>query len=94
MHGNEQFIFEDPPDALNAQRHSGCSQTDPNQELRHSSVGETIREVLNNVRWQVIQSLTPIDNASAKSGYYNVLGADGNFRCCKPILAAEVADHP
>jgi len=31
-------------------------------------------------------------NPSAESGYYNVFCADGNFRCCKPVLAAWLAD--
>jgi len=53
---------------------------------------QTIREELNKVfRW-VLQPLLLKQNPSAKSGYYNVLCADGNFRRCKPVLAAGLAD--
>ena len=41
---------------------------------------QTNREVLNEVLWRVLQPLTFKLNPSAASGYYNVLGADGNFR--------------
>jgi len=50
------------------------------------------REVLNEVLQQVLQPLTFKHNPNAESGYYNVLCADGNFRCCKPVLAALLAD--
>jgi len=53
---------------------------------------ETNREVLNEVLRRVLQPLTFKHNPGTKSGYYNVLCADGNFRCCKPILAAWLAD--
>ena len=50
------------------------------------------REVLNKVLRRVLQPLTFKHNPSAEAGYYNVLGADGNFRHCKPVLAAWLAD--
>ena len=49
---------------------------------------QTNREVLNEVLRRVLQPLTFKLNPSAESGYYNVLCADGNFRRCKPVLAA------
>jgi len=51
------------------------------------------REVQNKVLRWVLQSLTFKQNPSAESGYYNVLCADGNFKCCKPVLAAWLADY-
>jgi hypothetical protein len=54
----------------------------------------TNQEVLNKVLRQVLQPRTFKQNPSAKSGYYNVLCADGNFRYCKPVLAAGLADCP
>jgi hypothetical protein len=50
--------------------------------------------VLNEVLWRALHPLTFKQNPSAKSRYYNVLCADGNFRCCKPVLAAWLADCP
>jgi len=52
------------------------------------------QEVLNQVLWRVLQPLTFKHNPGAKSGYYNVLCADGNFRCCRPVLAAWLANCP
>jgi len=52
----------------------------------------TNREVLNEVLRRVLQPLTLKQNPSAGSGYYNVFCADGNFRRCKPVLAAWLAD--
>jgi len=49
---------------------------------------QTIREVLNKVLRWLLQPLTFKQYPSARSGYYNVLCADGNFRRCKPVLAA------
>jgi len=55
---------------------------------------QTNREVLNEVLWRVLHPLTIKQNPSAESGYYNVLCADGNFRHCKPVLAAWLAECP
>jgi len=49
---------------------------------------QTNREVLKEVLRRLLQPLTFKHNSSAGSGYYNVLCADGNFRHCKPVLAA------
>jgi len=53
---------------------------------------QTNREVLNEVLWRLLQPVTFKQNSSAGKGYYNVLCADGNFRSCKPGLAAWLAD--
>jgi hypothetical protein len=50
--------------------------------------------VLNEVLWWLLQPLTFKQNPSTGSGYYNILCADGNFRRCKPLLAAWLADWP
>jgi hypothetical protein len=55
---------------------------------------KTNREVLNQILWWVLQPLTFEQHPSADSGCYNVLCADGNFRLCKPVLAAWLADCP
>jgi len=55
---------------------------------------QTNWEVLKSVLRRILQSLTIKHNPSAESGYYNVLCADGNFRLCKPVLAAWLADCP
>jgi len=49
---------------------------------------QTNREVLNEVLRWVLQPLSFKLYPSAESRYYNVLCADGNFRRCKPVLAA------
>jgi len=55
---------------------------------------QTNRDVMKQVLRQELQPLTFIQNTSTESGYYNVLCADGNFRHCKPVLAASLADCP
>jgi hypothetical protein len=55
---------------------------------------QTNREVSNEVLWRLLQPVTFKHNPSAKSGYYNILCADGNFRRCKLVLAATLADCP
>ena len=55
---------------------------------------QTNREVLNEVHRWVLQLITLKLNPSTESRYYNVLCADGNFRRCKPVLAAWLADCP
>jgi len=50
--------------------------------------------VLSNVLWLVLQPLTSIQNPWAESGSYNLLCADGNFRRCKLVSAAWLADCP
>jgi len=55
---------------------------------------QTNPEVLNEVFWRVLQPLTFKQHPSAGSGYYNVLCADGNFRHCKPVIAATLAECP
>jgi len=51
-------------------------------------------EVLNDVLQQVLQCLIFKFNPSTKSRHYNILWADGNFRHCKPVIAALCADYP
>jgi len=55
---------------------------------------QTNREVVNEVLRPLLQPLTYQRNPSARSRYYNVLCADGNFRCCKPVLVASLAECP
>jgi hypothetical protein len=55
---------------------------------------QTNQEVMNKVLRQVLQPLIFKQNPNAESRYYNVLCPDGNFRRCKPILAARLADCP
>ena len=55
---------------------------------------QTKREVLNEVLRRVLQPRTFTQNPHTESGYFNVLCADGNFRCCKLVLAAWLADCP
>jgi hypothetical protein len=55
---------------------------------------QTNRVVLIEVLQRVLQPLTFKQNPSTGSGYYKVLCTDGNFRCCKLVLAAWQADCP
>ena len=48
--------------------------------------------MLKKVLRRLVQPLTIKQNPSPGSGYCNVLCADGNFRHCKPVLAAWLAD--
>ena len=63
-------------------------------QKRQDEQRQTNREVLNEVLRRVLQPITLRQHPSAKGGYYNVLCADGNFRHCKPVLAAWFADCP
>jgi hypothetical protein len=65
-----------------------------NPQKRLDEQQQTSREVLNEVHWRELHPLTFEQNPNAESGYYNVLFADGNFRRCKPVLAAWLADCP
>jgi len=61
-------------------------------QMRLDEHQQTNRQVLNEVLQRVLQPLTFKQNPNTESGYYNVLCADGNFRRCKPVLAAWLAD--
>jgi hypothetical protein len=63
-------------------------------QKRQDAQRKTNREVLYEVLWWLLQLLSLKHNGSARSRYYNVLCADGNFRCCKPLLAARFEDCP
>jgi len=63
-------------------------------QKRRNAQQQTNRKVLDEVLRQLLQPLTIKQNPSAGSRYYNVLCADGNFRRCKLVLAAWVADCP
>jgi len=55
---------------------------------------QTTQDVLNDVLRRVHQPLTLKQNPGAESGYYKVICANGNFRRCKPVLTAWLADWP
>ena len=55
---------------------------------------QTNREVLIEILRRLLPPLTFKHNLSAESGYYNFLCADRNFRRCKPVLTAWLADCP
>ena len=63
-------------------------------QKRQDEQQQTNREVLNEVLQRLLQPLTFKQNPSAGSRCDNVLCADGNFRRCKPVLAAWLADCP
>jgi len=50
--------------------------------------------VLNEAIQWVHQPLRFENNPSTQSGYYDVPCADGNIRCCKPVVAAWLEDCP
>jgi len=55
---------------------------------------QTNREVLNEVLQRVLQPLTFYHHPSAERGYYKVLCAADNFRRCRSVLAAWLANCP
>jgi len=63
-------------------------------QMRLDEQRQTTREVLNDVLQRVLQPTTFKHNPSTESAYYNVVCADGNFRCCKPVLAEWLANCP
>jgi len=66
-----------------------------NRNIPHKRLEEqrhTNREVPNELLRRVLQPLTVKQNSSADGGYFNVLCADDNFRHCKPVVAAWLAD--
>jgi len=93
IYDNWQSIFEDLPDALNAQCRNGRSPANSNQEPHYSSeaAGWAAANKLRSAEWS---TLTFKRNPDAESRYYNVLCAEGNFRRSKPVLAAWLADCP
>jgi len=50
--------------------------------------------MLNEVLRRVLHPLTFEQNPSSEGRYYKVVCPDGNFRRCKPVLAAWIADCP
>jgi len=54
---------------------------------------QTNWEVQNEDLRGILQPLTVKLNSGAKSGYCNVYGDDGNFRCCNSVGAARLADY-
>jgi hypothetical protein len=51
-------------------------------QTQHDEQRQTNQEVLNEVLQWVLKSRTGTQNSGAKSGYYTVLSADGNFMRC------------
>jgi len=54
---------------------------------------QTNWEVQNEDLQGILQPLTFKQNSGARSGYYNVSGDDGNFRCCNSVGAVRLADY-
>jgi hypothetical protein len=68
-----------------------------NRNIPQKRLGEQQQpnpEVVIKVLRRMHQPLPFNHNPSSESGYYNVLHSDRNFRHCKPILAAWLADCP
>jgi len=68
-----------------------------NRNIPHKRLDEqrkTNREVLKEVLRWLLHPPTFKQNPSAESVYCNILCVDGNFRRCKPVLAAWLADCP
>jgi hypothetical protein len=55
---------------------------------------QTHREGLNDVLQRVLRSPTLTHNPSTERAYYNIFCANGNFRSCKLVSAASLADCP
>jgi len=90
---------KDLPDTLNAQHYNDRSAADSNHQQQWSSEAAG-RAAVNNPRGaeRSTPASTPAStiqqDPSAEGGYYNVLCADGNFRRCKLVSAAWLADCP
>jgi hypothetical protein len=68
-----------------------------NRIIPHKRLDEQLqrnRDVLNKVLQPHLQPLMFEQNPNTESGYYNVLYPDGNFRRCKPVIAAWFAQCP
>jgi len=68
-----------------------------NRNLPQNQLSEqrqTTREVLNEILQWVLKLLTLKQIPGAESWYYNFLCADGNFRHCKLVSTAWLADCP
>jgi len=63
-------------------------------QKRLEEEGQTNRQVWNEGLRRVLLPLTCHHNPNSESGNFNVLRANGNFRRCKPVLAAWLADCP
>jgi len=63
-------------------------------ENRLDEQRQTKQEVLKEIRCRVLQRLTFGHNLGAKSGYYIILCADGDFRRCKLVLPVWLAEWP
>jgi len=63
-----------------------------NPEKQLNKQWQTHQEALNEVLWRVLLPLSVKLNLSAECAYYSSLCGDGNFRHCKAVLAAWLAD--
>jgi hypothetical protein len=97
IYDNWQSIFELPPDGLKAQCCIVCSPADFNHKPQYSSAAAQCRaaytprgaELCNLAGTPAFHIKT---HPSPKSGYYNILCAEGNFSGWKPVLAARLAE--